>query len=592
MKNIIIALVGNQNSGKTTIFNEITSLNQHVGNFPGVTVETVSGKIIGHPGCNAVDLPGLYSLNTLSKDEFITKEFLLKEKPNVLINVVDCTKLKRNLFLTLQLKELNIPTVIALNMIDKYEKGNGKINIHKLEQRIGMPIVPITNANKLEINRLINQALQLVNIHTKNKKIKDNEKYKIIEKICEEITTHTTQLQKKKKSYLIDKIFTNKILGIPIFILIMFLIFYITFDVMGPYFTDLVNKGIEVVSNVIVKELEKNNVNPIINTFITQGILKGITSLLSFLPIVVILYFFLSLLEDSGYMTRIAFIMDAPLRKIGLSGRSIIPLLLGFGCSVPAILSLRTINTEKERKLALKLIPFISCSAKIPIYTILVMIFFKEYSAFAMTMIYFTGIILGIIAITILKKKKSYKSDEFFIMELPDYKIPTLKNTWRLMWNKSKEFLNKTFSIIFTTTIVIWFLKSFDFNLNYVKEENSILAYMAKKISPVFIPIGIKDWRIVTSLIVGITAKEAVISTLTILSSENIYSYVRTLFTTSSAISFIIFVLLYTPCVATISVIKKEFGVKEAIKTVINQLLIAYITSYIVYSIIQIMTSF
>ena len=588
MKKIIIALVGNPNSGKTTIFNEITALNQHVGNLPGVTVEIVSGKIIGNPDCNAVDLPGLYSLNTLSREESITKEFLLNEKPNVLINVVDCTKLKRNLFLTLQLKELNIPTVIALNMIDKYEKNNEKLNIKELEKRIGMPIVPITNANKSEIKELINQALQLVDTHTKNKKIQDNEKYKIIE----EITVHTTQLQKNKKTYLIDKILTNRILGIPIFILIMFSIFHITFDIIGPYFTDLINKGIEVVSSVIIEKLEKNNVNPIINTFISQGIFKGITSILSFLPIIVILYFFLSLLEDSGYMTRIAFIMDTPLRKIGLSGRSIIPILLGFGCSVPAILSLRTINTEKERKLTLALIPFISCSAKIPIYTILVMIFFKEYAPIAMTIIYFIGIIIGILAITIIKNKKTNKQDEFFIMELPDYKIPTLKNTWRLMWNKSKDFLNKTFSTIFIATIVIWFLKSFNFNLNYTEEENSILAYIAKKISPFFIPIGIKDWRIVTSLIVGITAKEAVISTLTIFSSENIYSYVNTLFTTTSAISFIIFVLLYTPCVATISAIKKEFGVKDAIKTVIKQLLVAYIASYIVYSITKIMVAF
>ena len=271
----------------------------------------------------------------------------------------------------------------------------------------------------------------------------------------------------------------------------MFSIFHITFDIIGPYFTDLINKGIEVVSSVIIEKLEKNNVNPIINTFISQGIFKGITSILSFLPIIVILYFFLSLLEDSGYMTRIAFIMDTPLRKIGLSGRSIIPILLGFGCSVPAILSLRTINTEKERKLTLALIPFISCSAKIPIYTILVMIFFKEYAPIAMTIIYFIGIIIGILAITIIKNKKTNKQDEFFIMELPDYKIPTLKNTWRLMWNKSKDFLNKTFSTIFIATIVIWFLKSFNFNLNYTEEENSILAYIAKKISPFFIPIGI-----------------------------------------------------------------------------------------------------
>lgn len=505
---MICAIVGNQNSGKTTIFNEMTNLNQHVGNFPGVTVEIVSGKVINQKDCEAVDLPGLYSLNTISKDEEVTKQFILTGKPDVLINVIDSTNLERNLYLTLQLKELNIPIVTVLNMIDKFEEKNGKIDVNKLEKRLGIPICTITNANSAEIKRLIQLSTNIgktvktnpnMNIVKDEKKIID--KYKEIEEICQSIITNTSPSKERKRTYLIDSILTNKVLGIPIFIGILFTIFYLTFNIIGPYFTELINRGMEVVANFIVKWINSYNVSPIINTFIVEGIFNGIASVLSFLPIIVTLYFFLSLLEDSGYMTRIAFIMDAPLKKIGLSGRSIVPILLGFGCSVPAILSTRTIQSETERRLALTVIPFISCSAKIPIYSILVTVFFKQYAAIAMIIIYCMGIILGVMAMSLVKKLSASKSDAYFLMELPNYRMPTLKNTWRLVWNKSKEFINKAFSIIFIASIVIWFLKSFDFNLNYSEEGKSILAFLAKKMSPIFAPVGFKDWRIITSLI-------------------------------------------------------------------------------------------
>ena len=585
---MIFALVGNQNSGKTTIFNEMTALNQHVGNFPGVTVETVSGQVVNKKNIGVVDLPGLYSLNTVSKDEEVTKEFIFSAKPNVIINVVDSTNLERNLYLTLQLKELNIPMIIALNMIDKFEKYNGKIDIKKLEKSLGIPIVEITNANKIEIDRLISLAINVSNTknieplvaETKDEKI-IIKKYKEITRIYNSITKKNTN-KGKNGSYYIDKILTNKILGIPIFLSAMFIIFLITFNIIGPHCTNLINKGLEVITDFFIEKLEQyGEISPIVITFIKEGFIGGIGCVVSFLPIIVTLYFFLSMLEDSGYMTRIAFIMDAPLRKIGLSGRSIVPMLLGFGCSVPAILSTRTIQSEKERRLVLTIIPFISCSAKIPIYSIIVPIFFKEYAALAMIAIYCIGIVLGIISMAFFKRKLGYNDSDFFIMELPNYRMPTLKNTWRLMWNKSKEFINKAFSIIFIASIAIWFLKSFDYNLNYTYDEKSMLAFLAKKISPIFAPIGLKDWRIITSLIVGITAKEATLSTLNVFSNMGTIS---TLFTRATAISFLSFFMLYTPCMASISVIKKEYGIKAAMQVVINQLGIAYTVSFILYN--------
>ena len=586
---MIFALVGNQNCGKTTIFNEMTNMNGHVGNFPGVTVETISGKLVGRKDCEVIDLPGLYSLNTYTKEEQISKEFLYKAKPDALINVINSTKIERNLYLTLQLKELNVPMIIALNMIDKLEANNGKIDADMLSKKMEVPIVTITNANKNEINNLVQKTISIasqnynINNVEKNKE-KIIEKYKLIDAICKEVAKLPKNDKEKVKSYKIDKILTNKILGIPIFLVIMFLIFYLTFNCIGPYFTDLINKGIEVINGATIDVLNRHGASIILQQLVSEGIFSGIGSVVGFLPIIVILYFFLSLLEDSGYMSIIAFIMDKILRILGLSGRSIVPILLGFGCSVPAILSLRTIQSERERRLVLNFVPFISCSAKIPIYAILVTVFFKEYAVIAMILIYCIGIVIGIMAMTVIRKKVGSNINEDFIMELPNYRMPTLKNTWRLMWNKTKEFIDKVFSVIFIASIIIWFLKSFDLNINYVEEGESILALIAKKMTPIFVPLGFSNWRVITSLIVGITAKEAVISTLSILCNNNLVLLIPTMFNKISAISFIIFILLYTPCIASIAVIRKEFNTKTALQVAFNQLLIAYVFSAIIYN--------
>lgn len=599
---MVFALVGNQNCGKTTIFNEITNMNQHVGNFPGVTVENTIGEVPNIKNCQIVDLPGLYSLNTYTKEEQVSKEFIFKTKPDVLINVIDSNNLERNLYLTLQLKAIGIPIVIALNMLDELEHNGGKININELSDKLDIPIVPLTTITKNEINNLIQRAesaakVKPLKINYIEQKNKDEimKKYREIEKICYKVLKKPKKSKEKKKTYNIDKILTNKYLGIPIFIGIMFLIFYLTFNVIGEYGTNLINRGIDVITQNTEKILEKKQVNTIISTLIIDGIFNGIGSVLSFLPIIVTLYFFLSILEDSGYMARIAFIMDKPLSKIGLSGRSAVPILLGFGCSVPAILSIRTIQSEKERKLTLMLVPFISCSAKIPIYAVFISMFFGENSALVMIMLYLIGAIIGIIVTAIVKNKTNITSEATFIMELPNYRLPSIKNTWHLMWNKTKEFIEKAFSIIFVSSIIIWFLKSFDMSLLLAHEDNSILAQIGQKIAPIFSPLGFENWRIATSLIVGISAKEAVISTLSILTntaSGVLPSVLSSMFTKASCMSFLIFVLLYTPCIASISIIKKEFDLKTAIKVSINQFLIAYIMSFATFRLCNLFFNF
>lgn len=589
---MILALVGNQNCGKTTIFNRITNMKQHVGNFPGVTVEHVIGEVPNYNNCKIVDLPGLYSLNTYTYEEKVTRDFLYKVKPDVIINVIDATNLQRNLYLTMQLKETGIPMVIALNMLDEVEKNKGKIEVQELSKRLQLPIVKLGTVTKEETEKLIYEAIQnkrFYNVNNPNlrKQNKINEKYREIESICNNAVKMPRNMS-KNNSYRIDRILTNKFLGLPIFFFIMYIIFNLTFNIIGNYFTELLNQGIEVVSNIIINYFENHEYNLIVESLIVDGVLNGIGSVISFLPIIVTLYFFLSILEDSGYMTRIAFIMDKPLSKIGLSGKSIVPILLGFGCSVPAILSIRTIQSKKERELSLTLVPFISCSAKIPIYAIFVSIFFKDNSAIAMTLIYAVGIIIGILLTALLDKKR--KNDEgTFIMELPNYRMPSIKNTWYLMWNKTKEFLIKSFSVIFIASLIIWFLKSFNQELVFVPEGESMLAMIGQKISFIFKPLGFSDWKIVTSIIVGISAKEAILSTLSILTNANssiLPIIISNMFTQSSAISFLTFILLYTPCIATIGIIKKEFGIKKAIKIVFNQFIIAYIISFLIYKIV------
>lgn len=589
---MILALVGNQNCGKTTIFNRITNMKQHVGNFPGVTVEHVIGEVPNYNNCKIVDLPGLYSLNTYTYEEKVTRDFLYKVKPDVIINVIDATNLQRNLYLTMQLKETGIPMVIALNMLDEVEKNKGKIEVQELSKRLQLPIVKLGTVTKEETEKLIYEAIQnkrFYNINNPNlrKQNKINEKYREIESICNNVVKMPRNMS-KNNSYRIDRILTNKFLGLPIFFFIMYIIFNLTFNIIGNYFTELLNQGIEVVSNIIINYFENHEYNLIVESLIVDGVLNGIGSVISFLPIIVTLYFFLSILEDSGYMTRIAFIMDKPLSKIGLSGKSIVPILLGFGCSVPAILSIRTIQSKKERELSLTLVPFISCSAKIPIYAIFVSIFFKDNSAIAMTLIYAVGIIIGILLTALLDKKR--KNDEgTFIMELPNYRMPSIKNTWYLMWNKTKEFLIKSFSVIFIASLIIWFLKSFNQELVFVPEGESMLAMIGQKISFIFKPLGFSNWKIVTSIIVGISAKEAILSTLSILTNANssiLPIILSNMFTQSSAISFLTFILLYTPCIATIGIIKKEFGIKKAIKIGFNQFIIAYIISFLIYKIV------
>lgn len=589
---MILALVGNQNCGKTTIFNRITNMKQHVGNFPGVTVEHVIGEVPNYNNCKIVDLPGLYSLNTYTYEEKVTRDFLYKVKPDVIINVIDATNLQRNLYLTMQLKETGIPMVIALNMLDEVEKNKGKIEVQELSKRLQLPIVKLGTVTKEETEKLIYEAIQnkrFYNINNPNlrKQNKINEKYREIESICNNVVKMPRNMS-KNNSYRIDRILTNKFLGLPIFFFIMYIIFNLTFNIIGNYFTELLNQGIEVVSNIIINYFENHEYNLIVESLIVDGVLNGIGSVISFLPIIVTLYFFLSILEDSGYMTRIAFIMDKPLSKIGLSGKSIVPILLGFGCSVPAIFSIRTIQSKKERELSLTLVPFISCSAKIPIYAIFVSIFFKDNSAIAMILIYAVGIIIGILLTALLDKKR--KNDEgTFIMELPNYRMPSIKNTWYLMWNKTKEFLIKSFSVIFIASLIIWFLKSFNQELVFVPEGESMLAMIGQKISFIFKPLGFSNWKIVTSIIVGISAKEAILSTLSILTNANssiLPIIISNMFTKSSAISFLTFILLYTPCIATIGIIKKEFGIKKAIKIVFNQFIIAYIISFLIYKIV------
>jgi len=588
-KKMIFALVGNQNSGKTSIFNRITNMNQHVGNFPGVTVDMTIGTVEKISNCQIIDLPGLYSLATYSKDENVTKDFLYKQKPNVIINVIDSMNLQRGLYLTLQLKQTGIPMVIALNMLDEVEKNKGNIDIKKLEEILKLPIIPITKITEKEIDTLLMAAKKISktnnNIKQINKDISGN--YIKVDQICNQVVK-IPKNERAIKTYKIDKILTNKILGIPIFIFLMYIIFKLTFDIIGNPLSELLVKGIYVTSNTIMLYLDKINCSIVIKRLITDGILGGIGSVLSFLPIIITLYFLLSILEDTGYMTRIVFIMDKLLYKIGLSGRSIVPILLGFGCSVPSVLSIRTIESENERNLTLNLVPFISCSAKIPIYTIFVQIFFKENKALAMLILYLIGITIGITITIFIKSKAKNKKENLFLIELPNYRIPSLKNTWHLMWNKTSDFIEKSFTIIFFTSIIIWFLNSFDFKLNWVIEQQSMLAIISQKLIGLFKPIGFNDWRIITAIITGISAKEAILSTLTILSNTTIETLITEIFTYSSAISFMIFTLLYTPCIATLGVIRKEFGTKKAIKIGINQIFIAYICSYIVYNLFSI----
>lgn len=660
---LTFALAGNQNCGKTTLFNQLTGSNQHVGNFPGVTVDRKSGTIKENPDTLVTDLPGIYSLSPYTSEEIVSRKFILDENPKGIINIVDATNIERNLYLTLQLMELDVPMVIALNMMDEVRGNGGTIHINEMEEMLGVPVVPISaaknegvkelvahsihvakyqekprrqdfcdsNAQGGAVHRCIHAIMHLIEDHAVSAKIPvrfaatkliegdelvlkalnltQNEeetiehiivqmeeergldrsaaiadmRFSFITSLCADTVVKPQESKEHKRSNKIDRILTGKFSAIPAFILIMTLVFYLTFGVIGAGLQSLLEMGIEALTNAVDNLLVKANVNEVIHSLIIDGIFTGIGSVLSFLPIIVVLFFFLSLLEDSGYMARVAFVMDKLLRKIGLSGRSIVPMLIGFGCTVPGVMASRTLPSERDRKMTIILTPFMSCTAKIPIYAFFVNAFFApKYSWIIMVSLYLIGIISGVI-VALIGKNTVFKGEAVpFVMELPNYRIPGTKNVARLLWDKAKDFLKRAFTVIFVAAIIVWFLQSFDFKLTYLSGEEtskSILASIAGLIAPIFTLQGFADWRIVTSLIAGFMAKESVVSTLTLLLGT---TAVTTILTTTQVMSLLVFCLLYTPCVAAVASIRRELGHKWAIGIAIFQCLIAWIFSLIV----------
>lgn len=660
---MIFALVGNQNCGKTTLFNQLTGSNQHVGNFPGVTVDSKVGQIKSFQKHSVVDLPGIYSIRPYTQEEIVTRDFLLNEKPDGIINIVDATNIERNLYLSVQMLEMKIPMVLALNMMDEIRNNSGSINVSLLSEKLGIPVIPISAAKNEGVDELIHTALNtakhkilpvktdfcsgavhrcihavthLIEDHAENinispkfaatklvegdpditsrLKLNQNEldmlehsivemefecgmdrnaaladmRYTFIENICKTTVVKCKESKEHLRSIKIDNILTNKYLAIPSFLMIMALIFWLTFNVIGTFLSDLLSVGIDKLTEVADNALTAYEINPVVHSLIIDGIFAGVGSVLSFLPIIVTLFFFLSILEDSGYMARIAFVMDKLLRKIGLSGRSFVPLLIGFGCSVPAIMATRTLASERDRKMTIILVPFMSCSAKIPIYALFTEAFFSKHKPLVMISLYVLGMITGIICALILKKTHFKGKPVPFVMELPNYRFPSAKSVILLMWDKAKDFIQKAFTVIFAATIIIWFLQSFDSRFNVVSDSSeSLLASLGRLLSPVFRPLGFDDWRISTALVTGLSAKETVVSTLgVLLSAKNneLSLKLNSLFTTASACSFLTFTLLYTPCVAAIATIKKE--VNSVLKTVfiiLFQCLVAWLAAFLVY---------
>ena len=654
------ALVGNQNSGKTTLFNRLTGANQHVGNFPGVTVDRKDGVIKGHKNTMITDLPGIYSMSPYSSEEIVSRNFVLDEKPKTIINIVDATNIERNLYLTMQLLEMNIPMVVALNIMDELSANGGSVDINTLEELLGVPVVPISAAKNQGIEELVKHAIHIAHYQEKPKRqdfcsssdnngavhrclhavihlIEDKAKtagipvrfaaskliegdqlileklnlsssekemletvirqmekerkldrsaaiadmrFSFIQKVCGQTVTKPKESREHKRSQKIDKILTGKFTAIPMFILIMAAIFWITFEIAGGTLQELMETGIDSLIDLARTGMQSAGVNSVLTGLITDGIFSGVGSVLTFLPIIVILFFFLSMLEDSGYLARVAFFMDKPLRKIGLSGRSIVPMLIGFGCTVPAVMSTRTLPSERDRKMTILLTPFMSCTAKLPIYAFFVNAFFPDYQWIIIFGLYLLGIVTGIL-IAIFYKKVLFKGEAVpFVMELPNYRLPTAKNVLRLLWEKAKDFLQRAFTIIFVSTIAVWFLQNFDIHMNMTENsQESILAMIAGFIAPIFIPIGLGDWKIVTALICGFMAKESVVSTLEILYGTGLTQTMTTL----TAISLLIFSLLYTPCVAAIAAIRRELGRKYAAGVVIWQCAVAWIVSMPAY---------
>ena len=664
---MIFALAGNQNSGKTTLFNALTGSNQHVGNFPGVTVDQKTGSIKGQKDCEVVDLPGIYSMRTYTQEEIVSRDFILKNHPDGIINIVDATNIERNLYLTLQLLELRIPMVVALNMMDEMTSNGGTVDIEKLSTALGVPVVPISAVKNKgvselteravevasekilpavtdfcdadsQVHRCIHAVVHLIQDHADRKGVSsrfctakliegdpdledwlgldENEReliehcivqmetetgldrnaaladmrYTFIENAVAESVVKPQESKEHARSVKLDKILTGKYTAIPVFIAIMGLIFYLTFNVIGAWLQDLLSLGIDWLSGVVDAGLTAYGINPVVHSLVVDGIFAGVGSVVSFLPVIVVMFFFLSILEDTGYMARIAFFMDKILRKLGLSGRSFVPMLIGFGCSVPAIMATRTSSSERDRKMTILLTPYMSCSAKIPIYSVFVAAFFGRQSALAMILIYLTGIITGVIVASVLKRTVFKGEPVPFVMELPNYRLPSAKNTGLLLWEKAKDFLQRAFTIIFLATVIIWFLRTFDTRLNVAEDQSqSLLAIIATIVAPIFKPLGFGDWRMVSALVTGITAKEAVVSTLSVImntGAENLTPVLKTLFTPLSAASFLAFTLLYTPCAAAVATIRREYG--SAIKTiliVIAQCAVAWIVAFLVYNI-------
>lgn len=656
---LTFALVGNQNCGKTTLFNVLTGSNQHIGNFPGVTVDRKDGVIKGYPDTLITDLPGIYSMSPYSSEEIVTREFLLMDKPKGIINILDATNIERNLYLSMQLMELGIPMVIALNMMDEVRVNGGSVRINAIEELLGVPVIPISAAKGEGIEELVSHAIHvakyqekpqisdfcskdsavhrcihgimsLISDHAdkagyperfaaskvvegdslvlKHLELEQNEKEMIehiivqmeeecgmdrasaiadmrfayIEDVCKNTVVKPRESKERIRSQKIDKLLTGKYTGIPMFIAIMGLVFYLTFNVIGAALSNVLDILITFVTNGVDNLLTAMNVNSVLHALIIDGIFNGVGSVLSFLPIIVTLFFFLSILEDSGYMARVAFIMDKLLRKLGLSGRSIVPMLIGFGCSVPGVMASRTLSSERDRRMTVLLTPFMSCSAKVPIYAFFSAAFFPHYAALVMIGMYFIGIIVGIIMAFIFKKTLFKGEPVPFVMELPNYRMPGAKNVVHLLWEKAKDFLQKAFSIIFIATILIWFMQNFDIRLNVVADSRqSILAVLAGMITPLFKPLEFGDWRLVTAILTGVMAKESVVSTISILFGSTIEMV--SVISAAGAMSFLVFCLLYTPCVAAIASVKKELGGKWAAYVVVIQCVVAWIAALITY---------
>ena len=660
---MIFALAGNQNCGKTTLFNALTGSNQHVGNFPGVTVDQKAGVIKGTDH-QVVDLPGIYSIRPYTQEEIVTRDFILKSRPDAIINIVDATNIERNLYLTLQLLTLQVPTVIALNMMDELVGNGGSVDVQKMSEALGVPVVPISAAKNQGITELVDTLIDTASrrvtpkvqdfcpegpvhrcIHAVCHIIEDhaqriniarrfcamkliegeqdffdalelsqNEKeliehtviemehetgldrnaaladmrYNFIEKVCNQCVVKAKESREHRRSMQIDKVLTHRIFAIPLFIAIMGLVFFLTFNVVGAFLSDVMSYAIDGLTLLADRALTAYGINPVVHSLVIDGIFAGVGSVVSFLPLIVTLFFFLSILEDSGYMARVAFVMDKLLRKIGLSGRSFVPMLVGFGCSVPAIMATRTLSSNRDRKMTILLTPFMSCSAKIPIYTLFAAAFFPGHELLVMLALYFGGILVGILVALVLKNTAFKGNPVPFVMELPNYRFPSAKSVVLLMWEKAKDFLTRAFTVIFMATVIIWFMQTFDTRLNVVENSaDSILAALGRLVSPIFAPLGFGDWRMVTALVSGFTAKEAVVSTFGVIlgvSTEQLGIALHSLFTTASAASFLAFCLLYTPCVAAVSTIKTEL--KSGWKTVgivFAQCLVAWLAAFMVY---------